>query len=221
MISVHVHQADLDQRIAVAVKLIDETHPAGAVAGPISREARGLVIVLLFAAYENLLTSLTRTLLEGAIRCRVSNRRLQPGFRAFALESAAKSIRGVSEKKLYVSALPKMVEDAASAGRTCTIDTNAFPSDGSFMKRSQIQLWCKLFDIPAPGGLLRRTWPDIDSIVAQRNGVAHGRLTPEEVGREYTEGEIRVLIESWRLDWTDFLTDVGTRARSRDFFRVP
>jgi len=221
MISLQVHQADLDQRIAVAVKLIDETHPAGAAAGPISREARGLAIVLLFADYENLLTSLTRTLLEGATRCRVSNRRLQPGFRAFALESAAKSIRGVSEKKLYLSALPKMVEAAAPGGRTCTIDTNAFPSDGSFMKRSQIQLWCTIFGVPIPSRLLSRTWADIDSVVTQRNGVAHGRLTPEEVGRDYTEGEIRVLIESWHLDWTDFLADVETRAQSRDFFRVP
>lgn len=221
MISVQLHLDDLQDRIDVADRLIDETHPGGGGSGPISREARGLVIVLLFAAYENLLTSLTRTLLEGAIRCRVNNGRLRPGFRAFALESVAKSLRNVSEKKVYVSALPKIVEAALPGGRRCTLDPSSFPSDGSFMRRSQIQLWCRMFDVPDPHLLLHRTWMTIDTVVSERNGVAHGRMTPEEVGRGYTEGDIRKLVSDWHSDWHDFLTDVGVRGQSRDFFRTP
>lgn len=221
MISVQIHLDALQERIETIERILDETHPGGGASAPISREARGLAIVLLFAAYEHLLHSLTRTLLEGAVRVRVGNRRLRPGFRAFALEGAAKATRDMSEKKLFSTALPKLVDVASPAGRVCTIDTSSFPSDGSFMKRTQIQVWCSLFGVPHPQRLLHRTWQSIDTVVSERNGIAHGRLTPEAVGRGYTEQEIRTLVGDWHQDWTDFLIDVGMRAATRDFFRNP
>jgi hypothetical protein len=213
---------DLNDRILTAVRLIDETHPKGASQqGPISREARGLAIVLLFAAYENLLRTLTRTLLEEAVRLRVGNRRLQPGFRAFALVNSAKSIRDLSQRKVYSHGLPRLVRDADPGGRVCTIDSNSFPDDGSFMKQSQISLWCSLFGIADPHTILRRSWTSVDAVVVQRNEIAHGRETPDDVGRRYTEQEIRLLIVDWHADWLDFLVDVGQRAANRAFFRVP
>jgi hypothetical protein len=226
MIDINFHISDLNERLDSAVRIIDETHPkpqAGkpAITGPISREARGLTVVLVFAAYENLLYSLTRTLLEAATKLRVSNRRLRPGFRAIAMVASAKSLKDASEKKLFSQSLPRLVGTASQGGRSCTIDTTTFPADGSFMKTTQIEVWCQLFDIPDPNLVLYRTWSVINTIVSERNGVAHGRLTADQVGRNYTEGEIRRLIEDWRQDWTDFLVVVGARASTRDFFRTP
>lgn len=222
MINTQPLVADLNDRILTATRLIDETHPNGPLPhGPISREARGLAIVLLFAAYENLLKSLTRALLEAAVRLRVSNRRLQPGFRAFALANSAKSIRDLSHKKVYSHGLPRLVHDADPGGRVCTIDPNSFPDDGSFMKQSQISLWCILFGVADPHTILRRSWTSIDAVVIQRNEVAHGRETPEDVGRRYTEQEIRQLISDWHADWLDFLAAVGQHASNRAFFRTP
>jgi hypothetical protein len=225
MIAVQSHRDALEERMAVARLLIEETHPpaggGGLPAGPISREARGLVILLLFASYEHLLTGLTRDLLEVAQRLRVSNRRLQPGLRAIALATSAKSVRDLSHKKMFSHGLPQLVRAADPGGRTCTIDTSIFPDDGSFFRRSQVSLWCSLFGVPDPHLILFRTWDSIDSIVTERNGIAHGRLTPLEVGRNYSEPEIRQLIDDWCSDWLDFLQDVGTRAMSRDFFRIP
>jgi hypothetical protein len=221
MIDVTPHRAALADRITVVVRLIDEAHPPPPEISSISRETRGLAVVLLFAAYEELLTSLTRTLLEAAIRMRVGNRRLQPGFRAFALHSAAKSVRNVSERKLFLTALPGLVDAANSGKAPVTINPDDFPSDGSFMKRSQIETWARLFNIGSPEKLLSRTWSGIDAVVAQRNGVAHGRLTPQEVGRNYSEAEVRQLITDWALDWDEFLIHVALLASSRDFFRVP
>lgn len=222
MINTQPLVADLNDRIRTATRLIDETHRNGPSShGPISREARGLVIVLLFAAYENLLKSLTRALLEAAVRLRVSNRRLQPGFRVFALANSAKSIRDLSHKKVYSHGLPRLVRDADPGGRVCTIDPNSFPDDGSFMMQSQISLWCRLFGIADPHTILSRSWTSIDAIVSQRNEVAHGRETPEDVGRRYTEKEIRQLINAWHADWLDFLATVEQRASDRSFFRIP
>lgn len=226
MINIQLHINDLNERLDSAVRIIDETHPrpnasAPLSVGPISREARGLTIVLVFASYENLLFSLTRTLLEAATNLHVSNRRLRPGFRAIALVGSVKSVKDSSDKKLFSHGLPRLVGIANQGGRSCTIDTNTFPNDGSFMKTSQIVVWCNLFDIPNPQLILHRTWSVIDTVVSERNGVAHGRLTADQVGRGYSEGEIRQLIENWRMDWTDFLQLVGARASTRDFFRTP
>lgn len=179
MIDVTPHRRALADRIAVVHSLIEETHQPPPAANPIAREARGLAVVLLFAASEELLTSLTRTLLETALRLRVGNQRLRPGFRAFALQDVTKSLRESSERKLFVTVLPALVETAARGGRVSTINTDGFPNDGSFMKRSQVEVWARTFDIgPAPAVLVR-TWNSIDAIVADRNAIAHGRLAPQ------------------------------------------
>ena len=89
------------------------------------------------------------------------------------------------------------------------------------MKASQVILWCELFGIADPHLILHRTWATIDAVVAERNGIAHGRPTADEVGRRYSEGEIRQLVNDWHDDWLDFLQIVESFARSRDFYRAP
>lgn len=219
MISLKLQQDELRDRVAVARQMVDETHgptPLG-----IARDTRGLAVVLLFAAYENLLTSVTRALLERAVALKVSNRRLQPGFRAFALAPAAKSLRDLSAKKIYSHGLLRLVAVAGDTSRVSSIDTNSFPDDGSYMRTSQIILWCELFAVGNPRQILHRTWGTIDAVVSNRNGIAHGRLTPAEVGRAYTEQQIRDLIADWELDWLDFLSVVQGLASNRDFYRLP
>lgn len=221
MIDVSPHRTALKERIDVVVALIDETHPQGPRIGPISREARGLAIVLLFAAYEELLKSLTRTILEAAVRLRISNKRLQPGLRAFAMRNAAKSLRDVSERKVFAMAIPAIIEVIGRADQKPTINTDDFPDDGSFMKKSQVEVWARTFGIGHPGAVLTAVWNSIDAVVTQRNKIAHGEMRPQDVGRDYSEGEIRTLTANWYADWDSFLTHVETCANTRDFFRVP
>jgi hypothetical protein len=219
MISFQLQEDALRDRIAVARRLVDETHGASPLT--IARDTRGLAVVLLFAAYENLLTSVTRALLEKAVALKVSNRRLQPGFRVFAMAPAARSLRDLSSKKIYSHGLPRLVAVAGDSSRVSSIDTNSFPDDGSFMKTSQITLWCDLFNVGDPRQILHRTWATIDAVVSNRNGIAHGRLTPAEVGRGYSGQQIRDLITDWELDWMDFLSVVQNLASKRDFYRLP
>lgn len=226
MISVATHLADLNDRLDSAVRLVDETHKGvgttgGSMVGPVSREARGLAVVLVFAAYENLLKSLTQTLLEGAIKCRVGNRRLQPTFQVFAFDSSLRSAMAVEGKDRYTKSLPRLVDTANMPGSRCSINPSSFPSDKSFMRASQIQVWCDLFDVGDPAQLLPNIWSTVNTVVAQRNAIAHGQKTPDEVGRTYTEQDSRDLIEAWRIDWSTFVTHVGQLASTRDFYRTP
>jgi hypothetical protein len=171
----------------------------------VSREARGIAVLLLFAAYENLLTSLCRSLLETAAKSRARARRLKPGLQLFLIHSELASLSDGGIKKLWrTSGLKLLMALAERPARE--IDQNLFPDDGSYMKASQVAVFCSVFDLGDPLPVLREVWPRINTVVDQRNGIAHGRLTPEEVGRTYTHDEIMRLISLWESRWTEFLT---------------
>jgi hypothetical protein len=214
------YKIEFSRRIDVVRRLLDACDiPANSGSIDVTREARGLAVVLLFAAYENLVTSLCRGLLEASLKTRVGNRRLRRGLRLFAVFQDLQSIRDSSEKKIWIENGQRLIEKLDS-GRVCTVNVDLFPQDGSFMKRSQISLFCELFSLGDPGPVLREVWARIDTVVTQRNGVAHGRLTPEEVGRNYSSTDIRALVDSWETRWGQFIDLVHTKASSRDFYRL-
>ncbi len=215
------YKAELARRLDAIRNIVDTAHPASPDPGrvDISRDARGIAVLLLFASYENLLTSLCRGLLEAAAHLRVGNRNLKNGFRLFAVHGDLKAISDSSGGRLWKE-LGLRVMDTMSQSQKCTVDVNLFPADGSFMKRSQVRVFCNLFDLDDPGPILKEVWARLDTIVAERNGIAHGSLTPAEVGRNYTLADTQALIYSWQVRWTEFIVHVESKAASRDFFRI-
>ncbi|MER6824994.1 HEPN domain-containing protein [Streptosporangium sp. NPDC000563] len=194
----------LRERVEVARRLVDATKLKPVPAGDVSREARGLAIVLLFAAYENLLTALCRTLLESAAKSRARGRRLKPGLQLFLAHNELSGLADGGKSRIWRSAgleLIKALNDRPAA----SLNMNLFPNDGSFMKSSQVKLFCEVFDLGDPGPILREVWPRINTIVDQRNAIAHGRTTPDEIGRSYSYDELIKLTRLWEERWVDFL----------------
>ncbi|MFF3221768.1 HEPN domain-containing protein [Nocardia suismassiliense] len=209
----------------MARKLLDATDcsPGGAAEGSpvdVSREARGLCIVLLYAAYENLLKSLSRTLLESAIQCKVGNRRLRPEFQLFAVHSKLHAMTDTSSSSVWKGS-GRSVVDALLDSTACSINANTFPNDGSHMKATQVATFCEVYGLDQPAPILREVWGRINTVVSERNGIAHGQRTPEEVGRNYSIGELRNLIDIWEVRWCDFLVHVESKASKREFYRMP
>jgi hypothetical protein len=214
------YRDELIRRLNTIQHILDATHitPLPAAIPDAGREARGLAIVLLFASYENLLTSLCRRLLEVAGTLRVGNRRLRKGFRLFAVHNKLRSVSNVSEGKIWRGKGLELL-DCAFDSKYCSIDPNLFPSDGSFMKCSQVTIFCEIFELGDPGPILREVWDRLDTIVTQRNGIAHGGLTPEEVGRNYSLSDIQILMNLWLQRWTSFIDHIEARAQNREFYR--
>ena len=219
MISVQRHIVALEERMDAAVRLLDAAHSTPG--NPADKEARGLVMILLFASYERLLKDLTKTVLQGAIDCRVSTKRLKPGFLYFALASDLQSAIDRPKKERYTDSLPGIIAAFQAPRDDCKINVDAFPDNGSFMRPSQVELWCRIFDLPHPGSILGKTWPSLNTVVVDRNSIAHGEATPDTVGRRFTEADLRVKIEHWRRDWGRFIRLVGSQGSSRDFYRIP
>ncbi|GAB3952804.1 hypothetical protein GCM10027614_57100 [Micromonospora vulcania] len=86
------------------------------------------------------------------------------------------------------------------------------------MKSSQVKLLCDVFDFGNPAPILREVWEQINAVVEQRNGIAHGRLTPEEVGRRYSHDEIMALIQVWEDRWSDFLSWIEGECQGPGFY---
>lgn len=214
------YRDELIRRLDTVRRILDATHqtdpPSGALDA--SREAKGIAIVLLFASYENLLTSLCRRLLEVATTLRTGNRRLRKGFRLFAVHKQFQSALGASEGRIWRQIGPCLLE-CAFESRVCSIDPNLFPSDGSFMKRSQVNLFCEIFELGDPAQILQEVWGTLDTIVTERNGIAHGRLTPEEVGRNYSLADIQTLVGVWQQRWISFIDHIESKANHRNFYR--
>lgn len=216
---------ELSLRLTAIRRLLDATHSSIAdesedsSSTDASRDARGLAILLMFACYENLITSICRRLLEIAQTLRVGNRRLRRGFQLFAIHNQLQSLSNVSERKIWQETGIRLL-DTVLDSRSCSINPDLFPVDGSFMRRSQIELLFQLFELGDPGVILKEVWGRLDTIVAERNQIAHGNLTSEEVGRRYSIAEINHLINLWEQRWCDFIDHIESSAQTRNFFRI-
>ena len=73
----------------------------------------------------------------------------------------------------------------------CQVNNTLMPSDGRNITRKQLRSIWNVFQIqedifPRPALTSR-----LDEVTENRRAIAHGRLKPEEVGRRYTDGEIK------------------------------
>lgn len=212
---------DFNAQLRSIRALLDATHQTSQPTSPdVSREVRGLCIVLLYASYERLLHSLCRAILEATKKLRVGNRRLKAGLQVFAAFQKLQSLNSVSPSAIWRGHGLEVV-NALHESRACTIPPEVFPTDGSHMRHEQIHTFCTIFALDPPAPILREVWRRIDTIVSERNAIAHGALTADEVGRNYSVGELRQLVNLWELRWTTFLQQAEAKASTRDFFRSP
>lgn len=211
---------DLTDRLDSIRAILQATQSPQAAAPNISREARGLSILLLYASYEHLLTSLCRALLETAARLRVGNRRLKPGLKVFAAYDELQATTQVTQAKLWRDHGLKLVE-VVSHRRNNTIDPSIFPYDGTHMKRGQVMTFCSIFELGDPAPVLREVFMRLDTIVSERNAIAHGEQTTTEVGRRYTAADLHNLVDLWERRWNEFLTWVEAQASRREFYLLP
>lgn len=220
MLNCGVHRADLQQRLATVRAILSAGHVTAVPAIPdVSKESRGLAIVLLYAAYENLLTTLSRSILEVATQLRVGNKRLQNGLKVVAVRSQLQSASSLSQAAIWKSGFD--IVTTLGDGRQCTISPSVFPNDGSNFRRSQVTTFCKVFGLTDPGPILREVWQRLDTIVIERNAIAHGRETPGDVGRRYSLADLHVLVDLWDKRWMEFIDWVEMSASHRDFYRTP
>jgi RiboL-PSP-HEPN len=180
-----------------------------------SREARGVAVVLLYAAYEHLISTLTLDLAAEAKAAAIPNLALARGFKVFALVGSLKSVQGcraVGPQHAF------QVMDALADPLSSTIEATWFPDDGSHFRSSQVKSICSILGLSEPETILGRAWDRIDTIVDERNAIAHGRRRPDEVGRRFSKPDLERIVKEWRDGWLSFIAAVATAHAQPHFF---
>lgn len=220
MLDLSSHRLDFMDRMASAKRLAISGNSTSGLANDISRESRGLCILLTFAAYENLLKKVCRSILEEVSRSRAGNRRLKPGYKLIATKNLFQSLMDKGEKGLWVGAGMTLMKSATSPSNL-SISANVWPNDGSYMRRTQVVTLCDVFDFSDPSIPLHRIWLNFDVIVKRRNAIAHGERRADEVGRDYSFNEVINMVDDWEFSWLEFITWIEDQCVDSSFYLLP
>lgn len=194
------------QRIDDIQLLVDTAHDNNRnIPSNVQKSIRGLAIVMLFGSYERLLHQLCTEIVETASSFRGNQRQLQLPFRIIGLAPQIKALRDpkIGKVKLWTDVMPKIVN--ASEKRAFELDKKFWPDSGNYMKYEQLKLFCIFFQLQNALHDLGSINNQLDGIVAQRNKIAHGESSPEQIGSNYSPNEINQLISEWKNGWIAFL----------------
>ncbi len=150
--------------------------------------AKGLVFVALYGLYEytvraSVRTSLTMIKLHG----RPINT-IIPELLGLALDAEIASVIDSARTRHWGSRV-ELFQKSCGSSLVDVADT-AFPHDGSHYRIAQLRTIWTVFDIRKPVVPNGRLIPLIDELVENRNSIAHGRDTAEDVGHRYTDTEM-------------------------------
>lgn len=165
-----------------------------------SRSVKGLIFVHNYACYEYSLLQAVRALVQDFNARKIPVEKARVGLVALALDGAFAAARACSIDKTWAAraALIQGYRTALSG----TVPDSLFPKDGSFFRKSQLDLIWEMFGLPNSSLPVPKLIGYVDEMVMHRNAIAHGSERPEDVGRRYSTSEMhdRVLLTEQLCD---------------------
>jgi hypothetical protein len=164
--------------------------------GDSSLTVKGLVFVQVHAIHEFTVTSAVRMAMDAIAAQSHSYSDLRPSLLAMFLDAQLHSLRECGQDKVWQRRMDlfdlALSEDAAPPPMNC------IPTDGTHFRHTQVQLILKVLGISRSPTLRRRHLYKIDEVVDNRNFIAHGEKTAEEVGRRYSRADIWLTIRQMK-----------------------
>ena len=159
--------------------------------------AKGLMFVQIYAVYEH---TINRTISEAIDAIKVHNHKMEditPSLLALFLDPELQSLRSSQRKNEWHARLHLLERASSREKLKLSSDTNP-PSDGSHYRYSHLVLIFKVFGIRRMPVPRRRHVQRISEVVDNRNAIAHGREASQDVGRRYTQLDIKKIINQMR-----------------------
>lgn len=168
---------------------------------------RGLLFVLLYGIYEFSVRStvqgvLSSIRLDGIPPSRIHHRAL-----TLALHPGFISIADSSTKKVWKKRI-ELVSDIESSLPIASLIDTTFPSDGSHYRVQQINTIWEIFGLTVPVLPENRLIGRIDELVENRNAIAHGRRTADDVGSGFSSDDMRKRIDDIEVISIYLLTEM-------------
>lgn len=155
---------------------------------------KGLTFVSLYGVYEYAIHSAVQAVLAAVRSDQLCPRDLHHRSLTLILNPGFSSASSAGRARMWRQRLD-LVASLESTNSMHSLDDTLFPSDGSHYRVAQIETIWAVFGITVPVVPEPRLRGRIEELVENRNAIAHGRLTAEEVGRRYSTSEIEKRIE--------------------------
>ena len=143
----------------------------------------------LYGTYEYAVHSAVQAMLSAIRDDGLCARDLHHRVLTLVLDAAFTSVADSGRRKSWEKRLD-LVANFESTVPLLSLDNTTFPTDGSHYRVKQLYTIWSVFGLNVPvlphPRLIRR----IEELVENRNAIAHGRRTPEEVGGRYSTSEI-------------------------------
>lgn len=167
---------------------------------------RGLSVVVLYAAYEALLRAICSTLNESVNVRHYCFGDVHVGIRALGSRPHFEGLGAIGPNRMWA----RMHEylSACDGRQIVSIPGGQFPDDGSHMRQEQLKTIARVYGLSDPAPKLRRVHTELNSVVDQRNQVAHGSIPPSDIGRLYSQESIEKKVLSWKTRFTEWVRTV-------------
>lgn len=186
-------QLEVERRLLIVKQTLDTLTRLEADAShtpEVLRSLKGLTFVQLYAVYEYCVVTLVQAVIREVNSKGIVVRELRDELLAFALNDDYKSLADCGWGKTWAARL-HLINRAKSADPVLVPD-NLFPSDGSHFRVDQLRTIWSLFGVTGPCIPENKFIGRIDEIVELRNGIAHGRMKPEDVGARFSVWDLEV-----------------------------
>jgi hypothetical protein len=150
---------------------------------------RGLLFVQLYGVYENSITTGVQAVLSFIRRDALAPINIHHNALTLALKSSFDSLSSVGPWKTWKKRLDLVSDIESHAPLHSLVDT-AFPSDGSQFRASQLQTIWDIFGLTCPILPEKKNIGRVDELVENRNAIAHGRRTADDVGGGFSSDDM-------------------------------
>lgn len=155
---------------------------------------RGLLFVQLYGIYEFSIKTSVQAVLSFIRRDALAPRNIRHNALTLALNSSFESLAKVGPWKTWEKRL-SLVSDLESQMPLHTLVDTAFPSDGSQYRAHQLQTIWDIFGLSCPILPDNKHIGRVAELVENRNAVAHGRRTAEDVGSGFSLDDMKQRID--------------------------
>ncbi len=185
---------EIDSRIALNKQLCAMVRSIEQSKALESAACKGLIFVNLYGVYEYAVRSGVQAVLAAIRSDRLCPRDLHSNLLALVLNPKFSSVSAAGRSKIWKHRFD-LIREFESSTPLQMLDDTLFPNDGSHYRVGQLQTIWAVFGIDVPLLSELRLFGRIDELVENRNAIAHGRRTPEEVGGRYSQSEIEKRVD--------------------------
>ena len=169
----------------------------GKLDGDLAATTKGLMFVQVYAVYEFTVRSVVRSSIDSIKTYRHQLKHVSPSMMALLLSPEWDALRDGGRKSEWDNRL-KIMERAFSTDVIDVSSDTSLPSDGSHYRYSHLQLIFRVFGISRLPVRRRRHIQRIAEVVSHRNTIAHGQEKAEDIGRRYSQSEIRRIVRQMK-----------------------